>query len=241
MSVLGKSVLASLIVEECSSIVESLTVYFYCKQGDPRKNTFVGMARSILHQLLQADDTLVVHLFKLAIKRGERNLNTNRSAIEALDACLKAAGKMHVIIDGIDKCQREEQKRIADFWLKYAQESSSEADPSRCVMISQDDEITRPLFGALPIVCVQGLGHEQDIHSYCVQRAIGIEQQFGLSREESTSIALKAFNRANGMFLFAHLLLENLSNQTSKLEINEEMATDTFPTRLIEVYVSASR
>jgi hypothetical protein len=193
------------------------------------------MARSILHQLLQADDTLVVYLFELASKKGERNLNTNRLAIEALDACLKAVGKVHIIIDGIDECQKVEQKHIADFWLKYAYKHSLEANPSRCVMISQDDEVTRPLFGALPVIRVHGSGHEQDIRSYCDQRATEIMDKFDLSWEKSTSIAHDTCAHANGMFLFAHLVMENLSFQTSKLEIDQEMATNIFPKELSEV------
>jgi hypothetical protein len=195
------------------------------------------MARSILHQLLKAEDTLVMNLYELAFEKGERNLGTNRSAIEALDACLEAVGKVHIIIDGIDECQRFEQKHIADFWLKYAGKHSSEADPSRCVMISRDDEITRPLFAALPVIQVQCSGHDQDIRSYCEQRATEIMEQFDLSEEAGTSIAQMTFKHANGMFLFARLVMENLSWQPTKLEIDQAMATNIFPTKLNEMWV----
>jgi hypothetical protein len=57
-------------------------------------------------------------------------------------------------------------------------------------------------------------------------------EHFDLSREESILIAHKTFTHADGMFLFAHLVMENLSFQTSKLEINQEMATNIFPTEL---------
>jgi hypothetical protein len=196
------------------------------------------MARSILQQLVLADRTVEFCLLELANKTGYRSLCTNRTAIEALSVCLKAVGSVSVIVDGIDECHKGDQKYITDFWLKYADGCRSETNTSRFVMISRDDGITRPLLGGLPLIRVQGPNHEADIRSYCEHRANEIRQMFDLDEKETTSLALKSSDHAQGMFLLAKLIMENLSMQTTRSEIAAEMTMERFPPGLGESYVT---
>ncbi len=82
----GKTVLASLIVvEELKKVGGTTVLFFYCRQNDPERNTFVAMARSLLWELMVQDDTLVDPLYLASIKSGELNLKTRKVAGEVLE------------------------------------------------------------------------------------------------------------------------------------------------------------
>jgi hypothetical protein len=122
----GKSVLASIIFDQSSKLPNTAPVVFFCKGDDLEKNTFVGMARSILHQLLLGEETLLQYLFQAATTEGETQLRTTKLARELLNTCLRAAGRVYAVIDGIDECQQIEQQHIVKFWITYVEHASSE-------------------------------------------------------------------------------------------------------------------
>lgn len=196
------------------------------------------MARSILCQLLLKDETLLMYLFDVATKKGETSLRTIKLAKEMLITCLKAVGKAYVIIDGIDECQpSEQQQHIAKFWMTYVEKSGSDAEPSRCALFGQDDASTRPLFCRLPKIRVQGERHDSDIRSYCVANAEELQEQFALTPYEVSQIVSETAQRAQGMFLFARLVMRNLSQQGTKGELLREVDPDVFPRDLNDACV----
>lgn len=230
MSRKGKSVLASLVVDECRKLPGTTTLSFHCKHDDPEKSSFLGMARSILNQLLLCDDTLLMYLFDVATKRGESTLRTVKLAKEVLNTSLKTVGKTYVIIDGIDECQPvEQQQHIAKFWMKYVETSGADPEPSRCALFGQDDASTRPLFQKLPTIRIQGEHHNQDISSYCLKAADRIPKGFALTSAEKAQIASQTSQRAQGMFLFARLVMVNLAQQVTRADLEAEMAPGVFP------------
>lgn len=233
----GKSVLASLVIDEASQLEHTTTLFFYCKHDDEDKNKFLGMARSILRQLLQKDETLLIYLFDVATKKGDARLRTVKLAREMLTTCLKAVGKTYVIIDGIDECEPTEQQHIARFWMTYVENSGSDSEPSRCALFSQEDASTRPLFCRLPTIRVQGEHHDKDIRSYCIAAATKLRKKFSLAPYEESQIASETARRAQGMFLFARLVMRNLLQQLTKARLLREIEHDVFPRDLNGAYV----
>lgn len=218
--------LASLVVDRTSDVSGSTTIFFYCKHSDPEKNTFLAMARALLHQLSLHDEILLMYLFEIATTRGEPVLRTIKLAKEILRACVKAKERVYVIIDGIDECQKTELDHIAGFWLSYLGDNSHFC---RCALFSQDDECTRPLLSGLPAIQVDVRYNSSDIQSFCSREARVIQEKFSLSPRETEMIAVETWSRANGMFLFARLVLDNLSDQVSKADLDSEMEPGTFP------------
>lgn len=228
-----------MVIKEALKLPETTTLFFYCKHDDPEKSSFLGMARSILHQLLLHDDTLLMYLFEIATRRGETSLRTVKLAKEMLTTCLKAVGKTYVVIDGIDECQpSEQQHHIAKFWMNYVESSGSDLEPSRCVLFGQDDATTRPLFCRLPTIRVHGEHHDNDIRSYCIAAAKSLQEEFGLAPYEKAHIASETSRRAQGMFLFAKLIMHNLSLQVTKAELLREVEPELFPQELSDAYVA---
>lgn len=223
--------LASMVVDESSKLAGKTTIYFYCKHGDSVKNTFLAMARTLLHQLSLADETLVIYLFEAATKRGEPTLRTIKLAKEVLKTCLKAVEDVHVVIDGLDECEQTEQKHIAQFWVKFVEGNGYAC---RCALFSQDDQFTRPLLSKLPSIQVEGQLHSTDIQSFCWREAHRIGQKFELTQTETESIATQTWSRAKGMFLFARVVMDNLFDQVSQADLQLEMEPNSFPEELSE-------
>lgn len=216
-------------------------LFFFCKHDDPERNTFVGMARSVLHQLFLREENVFRYLFQAATTGGESKLRDIKRAKELLGTCLRSTGRVYAIIDGIDECHQSEQEHIAKFWISYVEQSSSDLEPSRCVLLSRDDKTTKKLFLGLPTIRVQGKEHEADIHSYSMTRATELQEKFRLTDTEKDDIASKTASRAGSMFLFARLVMDNLSHQVNKAGIYFEMAPEVFPVVIDDVYVSSKR
>ncbi|GIZ46852.1 hypothetical protein CKM354_000996100 [Cercospora kikuchii] len=227
----GKSVLASLIVDESKKNAGIQTIFFYLKRDDAAKNTFLAMARSLIHQLSLHNDALVSHLYETATTRGEPSLRTTKLAKEVLATCLRAAGTPTcAIIDGIDECKQIEQKHIAEFWTNHVENSGS----CRCVLLSQDDASTRPLLARLPTLQIQGSSHSADVRSYCQSWGSIIQERFRLSQQETDALVMQTWQRAKGMFLYACVVLNNLYGQVSKEGLLLEM--QAFPAELHQAY-----
>jgi hypothetical protein len=224
-------------VDQSSKLPNTTTLFFFCKHDDPAKNTFVGMACSILHQLLLGEETPLRYLFQAATTRGETKLRTTKLAKELLSTCLRSAGRTYAIIDGIDECKKTEQQHVAKFWIDYVEKSNSDLEPSKCVLLSRDDTSTKQLFTGLPIICVQGKDHEADVHSYSIARTVELQRKFRLTDAEKDDIASKTASRAGDMFLFARLVMDNLSCQVNKAGIYSEVALEVFPVVIDDVYV----
>ncbi|GIZ44205.1 hypothetical protein CKM354_000740900 [Cercospora kikuchii] len=230
----GKSVLASLVVDECSSGSPATVIFFYFKHDNLEKNTFLAMARSLLHQLSQQDDTLLHYLFEMAAKRGENVLRTTKLAKEALKACLNATDNVCVVIDGIDECPEKEQKHIADFWIRHSEESRSGPNSCRCIMFSQDDASTRSLFASLPAIRIGGELHNADIGALCKSWGDRIQSKFNLNWQETHYLVTETASRAQSMFLFAHVAMENFHEQVNQADLFAELRS--FPVELNDIY-----
>ncbi|KAK3623160.1 hypothetical protein LTR56_021742 [Elasticomyces elasticus] len=232
----GKSVLASLVIDHCQLLGSVPILYFYCRYGDPERETFNAMARSILHQFVSSHDNLQVPLFDAAANSGEKGLRTVKLAEEMLEICLQAIGEVYIVIDGLDECPEIEQQRIARFWRRHVELSSAASRPSRCVFFSQEYSLATTLFATLPSLRILPSDLHTDISNYCSLGAKTIQDKFNLDPQEEAHIATLTAKRADGMFLFAKLVLQNLQQQTSLKELYHEMRPDNFPIGLNEAY-----
>lgn len=127
---LGKTVLASLIVEECQRLCKEQpisVVYFYCKHGDSMRDSFMAVIRGILVQILRENDDLLPYLYEKASISGEPILRSPELARELLETALRSLAKVYVIIDGLDECDKNEQKKIIT-WFRSTIDSGPEAN-----------------------------------------------------------------------------------------------------------------
>jgi hypothetical protein len=168
----GKTVLASLVVEEAKKLAPTPTVlYFYCKHGNTNRDNFASVARTFLAQLLQQDDSLLGYLYEKCCKSGESTLTSRELINELLKLALDECPSAYIILDGLDECDRDERKTIVTWFRDYVQNlpslDSANYGPDRvhCLFVSQVDS-ARKDFQGLATVTVTEDDNFDDIEEY---------------------------------------------------------------------------
>jgi hypothetical protein len=195
---LGKSVLASLVIDEIQTMSSATLVYFYCLNGDGQRNSFLALTRSFLNQLFQMDESIVSHLYKTAISDSGSCLTIRKIAEELLDVCLKRIGPVYIVLDGVDECSELEQKAIISWLRKFVDNSTADAQPSRCLFLSQYDGSTKALLAGIPGMSITANDNKGDIEAYCRDWAEALGTKFSISDTEATQIAVTTSERAQG-------------------------------------------
>ena len=164
-----------------------------------RKNSFLAIARGMLAQLIGLSKDLLAYVYDKASACGETSLDSPKLAKELLETAFKSLGKVYVLIDGLDECDKAEKKLISS-WFQSIVHSVAASDPEslRCLFIGQHDNDAGSLFAGLPTLSISSDLNKQDILSYCSVWADKIQEKFRLSDIEKLSIATEISERAGG-------------------------------------------
>ncbi|KAF2815322.1 uncharacterized protein BDZ99DRAFT_516056 [Mytilinidion resinicola] len=231
----GKTILASALIEECRRQPHSAVAFFYCKHGDPARDNFIGFARSIIFQFTKLNSSLLPFVLEKESSSGTDSLRSSKIAKEILAAAVESFGDLILVIDGLDECIKSQKNEIVSWALSVI--ASAETDDSRnlrCCFLSQDDNDTGRLLKALPTFKITDKHNSQDISHFCRRRANEIGQNFGLLPQDVQSLAECVAGKADGMFLYAKLVMDNLDSQVSKAALKQEMKR--IPPTLNQVY-----
>lgn len=199
-SVQGKSVLASMVIEEAKKLSQVSVAYFYCGFRNPERDGFLPLARAVLSQLLMQNDSLLLYFEEKMSKSGAHGiLSSVGVAQEILQTALKSR-KSFLILDGIDECGREQRKEICT-WFRYVVESlpTNEHGDIRCVFVSQDDGIARKDLSMLPTITITPSLNKADITTFTRQWQARIEERFGLLQDCSPSLVEIVPARSQGL------------------------------------------
>jgi antirestriction protein len=182
---IGKTILASLVIEEAKKLQDVHVAYFYCRYQDSDRSTFLGVARGILSQLLFADDALLSYLYERVSTSGQVSLSMETTAKEMLATSLKTFPKLYVVIDGIDECERDERREIVSFFEKtWESLPQNDQDSLRCMFISQDDSIARKDFANMSSLRVTESDTQQDIAAYVRERSAEVRSNLDLTTDQ---------------------------------------------------------
>lgn len=233
----GKTILASFIIERIQRIPNIQVAYFYCKHADILKSTIIVIAKSMLVQLLRQNESLLSYLYEKSSSSGESCLETVTLAKDLLETALKSTDNVFLVIDGLDECEKKDKSAIIN-WFKAIINTSAESDSGRirALFISQDDGEIRKLLPSVPKLQIKSEDNREDIRSYTDREAIRLQTKFDLSATKIDQISSKVCERAEGMFLFAKLVMKNLFQQTSRAKLDNELRPEKFPRGLEQAY-----
>ncbi|KAK1467423.1 hypothetical protein CMEL01_11416, partial [Colletotrichum melonis] len=142
---MGKSILSSLVVTRLQELVRTQdipkvqTCYFYCQDADPELNTYFGILRGIVHQLVSAVDVsnldesnedeydisaccnkyngFILPLCDDKITNsGGSTLSTTEGCLSLIEAFFEINPRLYIVVDGLDECAgRVEIQQIVSF------------------------------------------------------------------------------------------------------------------------------
>ncbi|RYP46658.1 hypothetical protein DL768_007171 [Monosporascus sp. mg162] len=235
----GKTILASLIVEECRKLSIRLDVlYFYCKHGDTERNNFISLGRSFLSQLLENNrDSLLPFYYERFSKSLDPVLCTQEVIENLLEVAILNCSDVYIVIDGIDECPRDERRKITQ-WFRHLVEDLEppRQDRVRCLFVSQYDGVAQRDFGGLTAVQIKAHHTRADIQQFSMASAAKIQDDLGLPDDLRVKVTSRIEEAADGMFLLAKLIADILGDSTSIEDIEVELQNDVLPTELKQAY-----
>ena len=219
----GKTVLTSVIVEECINRVESKKdemslAYFYCRDKDDQRNKFVSVAKSMLAQLLRQNPDILAYLYDECLRSAKVTLASPQDCTRILDAVLQAVPKTFIVIDGIDECEQKDRKPILSFFVR----AIKHADPARLrgLFVSQELSDIKTALHSFETLRLNEEHTKLDIRNYAVKWSFEIQGKFkamtDAAREHIVHLVCEG---SDGMFLFARLVLENLFGQKDLVNV----------------------
>jgi NACHT domain len=243
----GKTILASVIIQDCLEATGTTCAYFYCKHADPHRNTFLSIARTLLAQLLKQHPDLLPHFYDQLLSSGQSSLTSPKLCQELLQVALQHGRRTHVIIDGLDECPTTERRTVLS-WFISAIETCNKQDPGRLriLFVSQDEPDIRKLLQTSSIIRLTADDMGNDIALFVRRWAADIQEKFDIADCDvsvmENSICEKAEGTATrsrsltiqtyiqtGMFLYAKLVVTNLFAQPSQAQLREEIGPNRFP------------
>lgn len=196
---LGKTVIASLIIEQTRAIDSVDVGFFYCKYNDEQKNSFTGILRGILVQLVQQNEDLLPYVYDACCSSNEVTIDSPTILKQLVETSLRSCTNTCIIIDGIDECEEAEEKRTIAWFLKMVEkETIDNARTIRLLFISQRDKVTENLLTQASVIPLDSEYHKEDIQIYARHWSAKIQEKFDIPEDSATRISKHVATRAQG-------------------------------------------
>lgn len=196
---LGKTVIASLIIEQAKSIDSINVGFFYCKYNDVHKSSFTGLLRTILVQLVQQNEELLPYVYDACCSSTEVTVDSPSLLKQMVEVSLRSCANTCIIIDGIDECEEaEEKKMVAWFLATLGNLREDNARTIRLLFISQRDKVTESLLKRASVIPLDSKYHQEDIQTYARHWSLQIQQKFGIPESSASQIGTHVAAQAQG-------------------------------------------
>lgn len=200
IQILGKTVLFSSIIDQIKQTVpDSHVVFFYCKNRDPLKNTFEGVARSLIAQLLRVNPVSIDYLYDTAVRSREQHPSTFESYSKILEHITAEHDSLFVGIDGLDECEKKDRQSI----LLLLENMIRLASPQSQIKFFFTSQILSDLKDSLRSSLrfdIKNHHIRQDIQSYVHRRSLLLCKEFKLTSQRGIAIASEISSRCEGKY-----------------------------------------
>jgi hypothetical protein len=250
----GKTVLASLIIETLLKQDNSPVLFFYCKHREQDKSTFAGILRGLLAQLIPKDATLVSWFGERCSSLDRQKLRSPEILEELARFAFNSQRISLVVLDGLNECNPEEIKNTISWFVSHQGVDYAGTGQIRLMCIGQRIDILQTMLSSATNISLDNSCHRDDIAKYVAGKTHNFQETFKIkpdivsqivSRVTKTAkgLFLNLFlyssfiyhtNNAPGMFLYAKLVIENLSRQRTREDLMRELEPNTFPGGLDE-------
>ncbi|KAE8449030.1 hypothetical protein EG329_008618 [Mollisiaceae sp. DMI_Dod_QoI] len=230
----GKSVLVSRVIAETRPVKP--LIFFYCKYEDRSQNSLIAVLKGFLAQLIHLNPEVLSHIHEEVSKSSELTLETQKFLEKLVECALETSEALLIIIDGLDKCDKKEKKKIMS-WFRSLLEAEDCPGRLRLLVVSQDEGDIRQYLAKRPSISLSdALQHQNAIRAYASRKAAKIRAKLELPVSTEKAIIELVTNHSKGMFLFAPLVLKHLKCQITLKQLEQELNPSRFPTELYEIY-----
>ncbi|KAK4465022.1 hypothetical protein QBC42DRAFT_29603 [Cladorrhinum samala] len=245
----GKSVIASRIATFLRSSAASSVITHFCTYSHRISVEHEQVLRSILAQLICHHTDLIAHAYEELIAR--KRTPTSQT-LESLirDLMISAAHSpstprcIHIIIDGLNECDDAQQTKVVKALERIVSAVSRSGSTICKVLLCTQLGPTQSIEQRLSQRPKVSLSEEKAvmtraIRQYCswrLERLSGRLRQIGITDDDLQELANRVATKADGMFLWARLVLDYLSKNIffSRDEILQ--AAGVLPRKLSEFY-----
>ncbi|PYH69627.1 uncharacterized protein BO88DRAFT_443625 [Aspergillus vadensis CBS 113365] len=228
----GKTVLASIVIDELSRLPGAIVAYFYCKHGDERRNSVDSVTRSILAQVLDQNPDLLPYYYEKAHMNA--SLTSSTVSERLLCTSLRSCRRVYIVLDGLDECGRAARKNIVNLFRQMVEQTVIDAGFIRCLFVSQEDGAAAEDFEGIECIKI-GQRNFEDISAFARVWQQTIVTKFG-GNNRLLHIQDHITKRAKGMFIFAELFAKYLEERLSLEDIEEQLRPDNLPVELDDLY-----
>ena len=227
----GKSILSGLLVENLHTRMQQITLYYFCGQKASIGDRCASVLRTLAVQLLRQDLDMAPLVHQAYLQKGAAlSMAGMRKLLKEL---LSNAVNTHIILDGIDECDIDNQSNI----LKSLFELQKHAgDSCRVLVSSRDEPLIRKALSHKPHLVLDQKTTE-GLNIYIKTSVEDLRDELDPSGFDSflfERLENRLKNKAKGMFLWVRLVANMLKQQTSETEF--EMAIEQLPEGLDEAY-----
>ncbi|KAI0533637.1 hypothetical protein GGR58DRAFT_485771 [Xylaria digitata] len=242
----GKSVIASQIVNFLNT-QNSIVIPYFCTSSYASSTQYGELLKSILYQMIRNSGQMAAYVYGQYV--GKRTVSIAgleqllQLAATALSDDLSHSRTIYVIIDGLDDLETEKQKRFLSLMNRISRGNLCRSTNAPCKILVAS-RTTQIIKASLRKKTVVALSNEKSklteaIARYAEQRLKANRHRFAelyLQDSELVDIARQVARKADGMFLWARLVVDYLTNNMfyNSQEIRE--AVDTLPRKLVEFY-----
>ncbi|KAB5535360.1 hypothetical protein GE09DRAFT_358884 [Coniochaeta sp. 2T2.1] len=250
----GKTILASKIIDHLlEEKTNSTTSFFYCREDDLNESgKCMSLYKSLLHQIVDHNRDLLPVYYEKKLK-GQEILNNEETARSLLQLCFEVDTTHFIVIDGLDEFSAGDRSNAVQFISSIVDKSDLKSPTTgkiRVLFISQDLKEMRKLASAVATLEIQPSHVEPDIqvlvdrqtekltakHGLNVGHAERVAWMHGLSVEEAERVRAMTVKGANGMMLFAVLVMKNLLAMDDVRHVLRELQGPIFPRNLSQAY-----
>ncbi|KAH8803560.1 hypothetical protein F5884DRAFT_904077 [Xylogone sp. PMI_703] len=216
----GKSVISTQLVNYMQAGSMSV-IHHFCSYSYSMSTLHEQILRSLLLQLLRKDGDLVAHVYQeFVVEKKAPKVPALEKLLQLLFKSMSCgtsqAEYIWIILDGLDECEMERQARVVSLMNQIASQSTSGGAVYKVLISSRTSPV---LSHSLRKVQRVSLSDEKEhvetaIRQYASQRLHSFEQKFRqlhIGPNEMDDIQGEIAKRADGMFLYARLVLDYLA------------------------------
>ncbi|KAF4947615.1 hypothetical protein FGADI_10296 [Fusarium gaditjirri] len=243
----GKSVLATQIVQFLQLSQQLLVMSHFCIYAYEESMDYDKLLKSLLLQLIRLDKDLIDYVYDMLLRKSKVPSSKVVEALILDSVCASSLDPsrtryIHIGIDGLDECDQATQSKVIKLMKRMVSTAFSSGSTICKVMLSsRSSPVITKTAKQSQIVCLSNENKhlEKAIEAYASYRLSLLEMelsQLQVTPDDISDLSRRIAKRAEGMFLWARLVLDYLANNMFLQREEVLSAPEALPRALQQFY-----